>query len=145
MLKIQHPPSLYTVSAVFGCIILVRYLAIPAIGLLSAATTYTGMCHGFTDSSSSCSWTTYAINESFWVMLLLTVPNLFFGFLFGAIFSFAFFRSVWQRQVITTSNNEWLPLFLGGGIALLCGLISAIIVIAIPSSIVTFFSTLGLH
>ena len=51
-------------------------LAIPLMGLISTAVTYHGVCHGFTDGQSPCTWMEYARNEMFWSSFIF-VPLLF--------------------------------------------------------------------
>ena len=51
-------------------------LAIPIVGLVSTATTFHGICYGFTDGQSQCAWWEYARNEMFWVSFLFA-PFLF--------------------------------------------------------------------
>jgi hypothetical protein len=41
-------------------------LAIPVMGIGSAAANWQGMCYGFTDSQAPCSWWEFAKNEMFW-------------------------------------------------------------------------------
>jgi len=51
-------------------------LAIPIIGLVSTATTYHGICSGFTDGQSPCTWMEYARNQMFW-SLFIFIPLFF--------------------------------------------------------------------
>ncbi|MBK7320327.1 hypothetical protein [Candidatus Villigracilis affinis] len=55
-------------------------LAIPVLGLGSAAINWNGVCHGFTDGQAPCSWWEYTQNEMFWasfIFLPLLVVTLF--------------------------------------------------------------------
>jgi len=51
-------------------------LAIPVAGLVSTATSWQGICYGFTDSQHACPWWEYAGTEMFWASFLF-VPLLF--------------------------------------------------------------------
>jgi hypothetical protein len=46
-------------------------LAIPIAGLVSTAANYRGICHGFTDGQSPCTWWEFARNEMFWASFIL--------------------------------------------------------------------------
>ena len=51
-------------------------LAIPIVGLVSAFTSWDGVCYGFTDSSHGCSRWEFAWTEMFWALFLF-IPLLF--------------------------------------------------------------------
>ena len=51
-------------------------LAIPIVGLGSTAINYHGICYGFTDSQSPCTWMEFARNEMFWASFIF-IPLLF--------------------------------------------------------------------
>jgi apolipoprotein N-acyltransferase len=51
-------------------------LAIPVAGLASTAVNWHGICYGFTDGQSACTWWEFARNEMFWSSFLF-IPLLF--------------------------------------------------------------------
>jgi hypothetical protein len=53
-------------------------LAIPIVGVGSTAINYHGICYGFTDSQSPCTWMEFARNEMFWASFIF-IPLLFFA------------------------------------------------------------------
>ena len=64
------------VKLVFLVLCALTVLAIPIVGLGSTAFNYHGICYGFTDSQSNCSWWQFAGNEMFWASFIL-IPLLF--------------------------------------------------------------------
>lgn len=64
------------VKRVFLVLTLLLLLAVPVVGLVSAAFNWEGVCYGFTDGESPCSWWEFARNEMFWAMFIF-VPFLF--------------------------------------------------------------------
>lgn len=64
------------IKLVFLVIAILLCVAIPIVGLASAALNWQGICYGFTDSQLPCSWWQYAKNEMFWASFLF-VPLLF--------------------------------------------------------------------
>ena len=51
-------------------------LVIPVAGLVSTATSWEGICYGFTDGQYNCPWWEYAGTEMFWTSFLF-IPLLF--------------------------------------------------------------------
>lgn len=51
-------------------------LAIPITALVSTATSWQGVCHGFTDGQVDCPWWKYAGYEMFWASFIF-IPFLF--------------------------------------------------------------------
>lgn len=51
-------------------------IAIPIVGLGSTAINYHGICYGFTDSQSPCTWMEFARNEMLWASFIF-IPLLF--------------------------------------------------------------------
>ena len=64
------------IKLIFLGISVLLCLAIPVAGLISTATSWEGICYGFTDGQHSCSWWEYARNEMFWASFLF-IPLLF--------------------------------------------------------------------
>jgi len=64
------------IKLVFLVLGILLCLAIPVAGIVSAATTWEGICYGFTDGQHACSWWEYAGNEMFWASFLF-IPLLF--------------------------------------------------------------------
>ena len=64
------------IKLVFLVLAILLCLAIPVAGLVSTATGWHGVCHGFTDGQHNCSWWEYAGTEMFWASFLF-VPLLF--------------------------------------------------------------------
>jgi len=55
---------------------IVLCLAIPVAGLISTTLNWHGVCYGFTDSQSPCTWWEFARNEMFWSSFIF-IPFLF--------------------------------------------------------------------
>lgn len=51
-------------------------LAIPIAGIVSTATSWEGICYGFTDGQHDCPWWEYVGTEMFWASFLF-IPLLF--------------------------------------------------------------------
>ncbi|MBN1449800.1 MAG: hypothetical protein JW963_02205 [Anaerolineales bacterium] len=51
-------------------------LAIPIAGLVSTATSWEGLCYGFTNGQHDCSWWEFATTEMFWASFSF-IPLLF--------------------------------------------------------------------
>ncbi len=64
------------IKLIFLVLTILTLVAIPIVGLVSTAVNYHGICYGFTDSQSPCSWWEFASNEIFWSSFLL-IPVLF--------------------------------------------------------------------
>ena len=64
------------IKLVFLGISILLCLAIPVAGLVSTATSWEGICYGFTDGQHDCSWWEYAGTEMFWASFLF-IPLLF--------------------------------------------------------------------
>lgn len=64
------------VKRVFLLLSLLLLLTVPVVGLVSAAFNWRGVCYGFTDGESPCSWWEFARNEMFWATFIF-VPFLF--------------------------------------------------------------------
>jgi hypothetical protein len=64
------------IKLIFLGISVLLCLAIPVAGLVSTATSWEGICYGFTDGQHECSWWEYAGAEMFWASFLF-VPLLF--------------------------------------------------------------------
>ena len=64
------------IKLIFLGISILLCLAIPIAGLVSAATSWDGICYGFTDSQHQCPWWEFAGTEMFWATFLF-VPLLF--------------------------------------------------------------------
>lgn len=64
------------IKLIFLVVSILLCLAIPVAGLVSTATSYQGVCHGFTDSQHACSWIEFAGTEMFWTSFLF-IPLLF--------------------------------------------------------------------
>lgn len=64
------------IKLIFLFLSILLCLAIPVIGLASTAINYHGICYGFTDGQSACSWLEYARNEIFWASFIF-IPLLF--------------------------------------------------------------------
>ena len=64
------------IKLVFLGISILLCLAIPIAGLVSTATSWEGICYGFTDSSHECSRWEFLWTEMFWASFLF-VPLLF--------------------------------------------------------------------
>lgn len=64
------------IKLVFLVLSILLCLAIPVAGIISAATTWEGICYGFTDGQHDCSWWEYATTEMFWASFLF-IPLLF--------------------------------------------------------------------
>ena len=64
------------IKLIFLVVGILLCLAIPVAGIVSAATSWDGICYGFTDSQHGCSWWEYAGTEMFWASFLF-IPLLF--------------------------------------------------------------------
>jgi hypothetical protein len=64
------------VKRVFLIITLLLVLAVPVVGMISAAANWRGVCFGFTDGESPCSWWEFARNEMFWATFIF-IPFFF--------------------------------------------------------------------
>ncbi len=64
------------VKRVFFILTLLLLLTVPVVGLASAAFNWQGICYGFTDGESPCSWWEFASREMFWATFIF-VPFLF--------------------------------------------------------------------
>jgi hypothetical protein len=64
------------IKLVFLVLSILLCLAIPVAGLISTATSWEGICYGFTDSQHNCPWWEYAGTEMFWASFLF-IPLLF--------------------------------------------------------------------
>lgn len=64
------------IKLVFLALALLLCLAIPVIGLVSTATSWDGICYGFTDGQTPCSWWEYARTEMFWALMIF-IPFIF--------------------------------------------------------------------
>jgi hypothetical protein len=64
------------IKLIFLVIGILLCLAIPVAGIVSAATSWEGICYGFTDGQHDCSWWEYARTEMFWASFLF-IPLLF--------------------------------------------------------------------
>jgi uncharacterized membrane protein YjgN (DUF898 family) len=64
------------VKRIFLVLTLLLLLAVPVVGLVSAAFNWEGVCYGFTDGESPCSWWEFARNEMFWATFIF-VPFFF--------------------------------------------------------------------
>jgi len=64
------------IKLVFLVLAILLCLAIPVAGLVSTATGWHGVCHGFTDGQHNCSWWEFAGTEMFWASFSF-VPLLF--------------------------------------------------------------------
>ena len=64
------------VKLIFLGLSILLCLAIPVAGIVSAATSWEGTCHGFTDGQHNCSWWEYAGTEMFWASFSF-IPLLF--------------------------------------------------------------------
>ena len=65
-----------TIKLIFLVLSILLCLAIPVAGLVSTATSWEGICYGFTDGQHACSWWEYAGTEMFWASFLF-IPLLF--------------------------------------------------------------------
>ena len=65
-----------TIKLIFLIAGILFCLAIPIVGLGSTAINYHGICYGFTDSQSPCTWMEFARNEMFWASFIF-IPLLF--------------------------------------------------------------------
>jgi hypothetical protein len=63
------------IKLIFFVITVLLCLAIPALGLISTAVSWDGICYGFTDGQVPCSSWEYARNEMFWASFII-VPLL---------------------------------------------------------------------
>ena len=64
------------IKLIFLGISILLCLAIPVAGLVSAMTSWEGICYGFTDSSHECSQWEFFWREVFWASFIF-VPLLF--------------------------------------------------------------------
>ncbi len=64
------------IKLVFLALALLLCLAIPIIGLVSTVTSWDGICYGFTDGQTPCSWWEYARTEMFWALMIF-IPFIF--------------------------------------------------------------------
>ena len=64
------------IKLVFLVLSILLCLAIPIAGLVSTATSWEGICYGFTDGQHDCPWWEYAGTEMFWTSFLF-IPLLF--------------------------------------------------------------------
>jgi hypothetical protein len=64
------------VKLIFLVLSMLACLAIPAVGLVSTAVNYQGVCPGFTDGQAPCPWWMFARNEMFWASFIF-IPLLF--------------------------------------------------------------------
>lgn len=64
------------IKLIFLVLSVLLCLAIPVAGIISTATTWEGICYGFTDGQHECSWWEYARTEMFWASFLF-IPLLF--------------------------------------------------------------------
>jgi len=58
------------VKRIFPIITLLLVLAVPMVGMISAAVNWHGVCFGFTDGESLCTWWEFARNEVFWATFI---------------------------------------------------------------------------
>ncbi|MCQ3937374.1 MAG: hypothetical protein DPW18_10045 [Chloroflexi bacterium] len=63
------------ISLIFLAVSVCFLLAIPVLGFGSTAINWKGICYGFTDGQTPCSWWEFAQNEMFWTSMLV-VPLL---------------------------------------------------------------------
>jgi len=64
------------IKLIFLVLSILLCLAIPVAGLVSTATSWEGICYGFTDGQHVCPWWEYAGTEMFWASFLF-IPLLF--------------------------------------------------------------------
>ena len=64
------------IKLIFLVLSILLCLAIPVAGLVSTATSWEGICYGFTDGQHECPWWEYAGTEMFWASFLF-IPLLF--------------------------------------------------------------------
>ena len=74
------------IKLIFLGISVLLCLAIPIAGLVSTATSWEGICYGFTDGQHDCPWWEYAGTEIFWATFLF-VPLLFIASLVWMAFA----------------------------------------------------------
>jgi len=63
------------VNWIFLAVCTCLLIAIPILGVGSTAINWKGICYGFTDGQSPCSWWEFARNEMFWASMVI-VPLL---------------------------------------------------------------------
>jgi hypothetical protein len=83
-------------------------LAIPVVGLISTATSWEGICYGFTDGQHACPWWEYAGTEMFWASFLF-IPLLFAAaviWLVMAVIQFIATRMQKRQKGASNLKNE---------------------------------------
>ena len=86
------------IKLVFLALALLLCLAIPVIGLVSTVTSWDGICYGFTDGQTPCSWWEYARTEMFWALMIF-IPFIFItSLVWIAMAIVQFVHSWWQKR-----------------------------------------------
>lgn len=94
------------VKLIFLGLAILSCLAIPIAGLVSTVVNYHGICYGFTDSQSACTWWQYAGNEMFWTSFIF-IPLLFLASIAWLIMAFIQFVASLKKHSDASSlkNN----------------------------------------
>jgi hypothetical protein len=83
-------------------------LGIPIAGLVSTAVSYHGLCYGFTDGQSPCTWLEFARNEIFWSSFILIPLLMLASAVWLIIAAVQFIAEMKQKRKDKLSRTESL-------------------------------------
>ena len=92
------------IKLIFLVISILLCLAIPVAGLVSTATSWEGICYGFTDGQHDCPWWEYAGTEMFWASFLF-IPVLFAAAIIWLVMSVVQFVMTMVKKRKEKSNS----------------------------------------
>ena len=92
------------IKLIFLVISILLCLAIPVAGLISTATSWEGICYGFTDGQHDCPWWEYAGTEMFWASFLF-IPVLFAAAIIWLVMSVVQFVMTMVKKRKEKSNS----------------------------------------
>ena len=97
------------IKLVFLGLSILLCLAIPVVGLISTATSWEGICYGFTDGQHNCPWWEFAGTEMFWASFLF-IPLLFGAavvWLLMAVAQFVIAKVQKQKEKTNSANMSF--------------------------------------
>ena len=96
------------IKLIFLVLSILLCLAIPVVGLIFTATSWEGICYGFTDGQWECPWWEYAQNQVFYASFLF-IPLLFVASLVWLVMAAAQFIAAkvqkWKKEIDTRNMS----------------------------------------
>ncbi len=95
------------INWVFMALTLCFALAIPVLGIGSAAVNWNGTCYGFTDSQWACPFWEFAQNEMFWASFIFTPLTMMTLGMWGVLTMIRWgMRLYWKTKSIQTNGSD---------------------------------------